>query len=110
MGQEMVAGWRGRVGSPACPAHHPHCLLPCRPALLKPHCRLTPIATPSNQPLQVLSLDLVTANGTVLTLTPESNPHLFRAAAVSVGRLGVVTQLKLRIKPQMAVSKSLQVG
>lgn len=42
-------------------------------------------------------------------MTPTSNPHLFRALGVSVGRLGVVTELTLRIRPQMAVTKSLQV-
>lgn len=53
-------------------------------------------------------MTLVLANGTLLTATPKSQPHLFRALGVSVGRLGVVTELTLRIKPQMAVTKSLQ--
>lgn len=60
--------------------------------------------------LQVTSLTLITATGTALTVTPTSNPHLFHALGVSVGRLGVITELTLRIRPQMAVTKSLQVG
>lgn len=67
------------------------------------------LSPPLSVPLQVLSLTLITANGTTLTVTPTSNPHLFRALGVSVGRLGVVTELTLRIRPQMAVTKSLQV-
>lgn len=59
-------------------------------------------------PKQVLSLNAITANGTQLTVTPQSNPHLFKALGGSVGRLGVVTELTLRIRPQMAVTKSLQ--
>ncbi|KAL4438020.1 hypothetical protein ABPG77_004241 [Micractinium sp. CCAP 211/92] len=57
---------------------------------------------------QVTGMTLVLANGTLLTATPKSHPHLFRALGVSVGRLGVVTELTLKIKPQMAVPKSLQ--
>ncbi|PSC67957.1 peptidase C69 [Micractinium conductrix] len=57
---------------------------------------------------QVLSLTLLTANGTLRTLTPQADPHLFRAAGVSVGRLGVIVDLTFRIRPQMAVRKSLQ--
>lgn len=49
---------------------------------------------------QVLQLTVVLANGTMATVSPDSNPHLFRALGVSVGRLGVLTELKLRIKPQ----------
>ena len=52
---------------------------------------------------------MLLANGTFLAVTPATNPHLFRALATSVGRLGVVTELVMRIRPQMAVTKSLQV-
>lgn len=34
--------------------------------------------------LQISSLDLALANGTLITLTPESNPHLWKAAQVSI--------------------------
>lgn len=53
-------------------------------------------------------MTVVLANGTLLTASPASHPHLFKSLGVSVGRLGVVTELTLRIKPQMAVTKSLQ--
>ncbi|EFN57507.1 hypothetical protein CHLNCDRAFT_143085 [Chlorella variabilis] len=57
---------------------------------------------------QVVRLTVLLANGTFLAVTPATNPHLFRALATSVGRLGVVTELVMRIRPQMAVTKSLQ--
>ncbi|PSC72038.1 cryptochrome DASH-like isoform A [Micractinium conductrix] len=58
---------------------------------------------------QLAGLQLVLANGTLLELTPQSNPHLFRAAAVSVGRLGVLTQLTFRIvRQQQGVQRTLQ--
>lgn len=56
---------------------------------------------------QLTQLKLVIANGTELTLTPESHPHLWKAAAVSIGRLGVITEVTLRIVPQKAVVKEV---
>ena len=32
--------------------------------------------------MQIISLDLVLANGTLLTITPELQPHLWKAAQV----------------------------
>lgn len=58
--------------------------------------------------LQLRRLKLVLANGTMLELSPKSNPHLFMAAGVSVGRLGIVTEVTLKIKPQQAVQRRLQ--
>ncbi|RMZ54692.1 hypothetical protein APUTEX25_003070 [Auxenochlorella protothecoides] len=57
---------------------------------------------------QTHALKLVVANGTEVTLTRESHPHLWRAAGVSVGRLGVITELTLAIVPQQAVTRSLE--
>ena len=56
---------------------------------------------------QVESMRLMVANGTIIDVSPESNPHLFKAAGVSIGRLGVITDLTLKIKPQQAVTRSL---
>ena len=39
---------------------------------------------------------MVLANGTLVTLTPEKDPFLMRAARVSVGQLGIITHLKLK--------------
>ena len=46
----------------------------------------------------VAGLELVTAGGQVLTLTPADG-DLFRAAAVSLGALGIVTRVTLRTQP-----------
>jgi FAD/FMN-containing dehydrogenase len=56
---------------------------------------------------QITSLRLMTANGTIVNITPEGYPHLFKAAGVSIGRLGVITDLTMKIKPQQAVTRSL---
>ena len=51
---------------------------------------------------------MLLANGSLLELNdPAENPHLWRAASVSVGRLGVLTRLTMRIVPQQAIRRSL---
>jgi FAD/FMN-containing dehydrogenase len=58
---------------------------------------------------QVRGLKVILANGTLLELAdPAENMHLWRALGVSVGRLGVLAELTLRIVPQRAVEKRLQ--
>lgn len=57
---------------------------------------------------QVRGLKVILANGTLLELkNPEENPHLWRALGVMVGRLGIITELTMRIIPQKAVKRSL---
>ncbi|KAK9823265.1 hypothetical protein WJX72_001448 [[Myrmecia] bisecta] len=56
---------------------------------------------------QVTELEVVLANGTLATFTPMSNPHLWKALQISVGRLGIITQLTFTIVPQRAVERSL---
>lgn len=48
---------------------------------------------------QVAGLRLVTATGDVLGVDGTSNPTLFKAAQVSLGSLGVITQATLRCLP-----------
>jgi L-gulonolactone oxidase len=48
---------------------------------------------------QIVALDLVTADGSVLQCSAEENPDVFAAARVSVGALGVITSLTLRCVP-----------
>lgn len=43
----------------------------------------------------VTELEMVLANGTVITVSKETTPDLFEAAVVSVGLLGVVTQVTM---------------
>jgi L-gulono-1,4-lactone dehydrogenase len=48
---------------------------------------------------QVVGIELVTADGSVLNCSAEENPDVFDAARVSVGALGVITALTLQTVP-----------
>src|SRR5947209_3072604 len=48
---------------------------------------------------QVDGLTLVTATGELLECSPERNPDIFKAALVSLGTLGVIAKVKLRVVP-----------
>lgn len=48
---------------------------------------------------QVIGLDLVTADGSVLSCSRDENPDVFDAARVSVGALGVLASLTLQCVP-----------
>ncbi len=48
---------------------------------------------------QVAGLTLVTASGEILECSPEHNPDVFKAAQVSVGTLGVIAKVTLRVVP-----------
>lgn len=47
----------------------------------------------------VTGLRLVLANGDALEVGPDKSPGVFRAAQVSLGALGVITHVKLRLEP-----------
>jgi FAD-linked oxidoreductase len=51
-----------------------------------------------NMSTQVDALEMVTADGRVVTIT-RSDGDLFRAAAISLGALGIVTRIWLRVLP-----------
>ena len=53
-------------------------------------------------------MKIILANGTLKEYTPKDNLHLWKALGVHVGRLGVITELTFRIKPQQAVKRKLQ--
>eukprot|EP00873_Tetraselmis_striata_P012175 jgi/Tetstr1/432439/TSEL_021815.t1 len=55
---------------------------------------------------QVEALHVVLANGTATWITPESHPQLMKAFRVSVGRLGVIVEVKLRIRPEVPVKRT----
>lgn len=58
---------------------------------------------------QVRGLKIILANGTLLELnSPSDNPHLWKALGVSVGRLGVITEVTLRIVPAEDVTRTSQ--
>ncbi|MDX3004623.1 D-arabinono-1,4-lactone oxidase [Kribbella solani] len=48
---------------------------------------------------QVVGLDLITADGSVLHCSAEENPDVFAAARISVGALGVISSLTLQCVP-----------
>ncbi|MEG8279550.1 D-arabinono-1,4-lactone oxidase [Streptomyces sp. AHA2] len=48
---------------------------------------------------QIKGLELVTADGSVLTCSEKENPDVFAAARIGLGALGVVTALTLAVEP-----------
>ncbi len=48
---------------------------------------------------QVVGLRLVLASGEVVECSPTQNPEVFKAAQVSLGLLGVITQVTLKCLP-----------
>ncbi|MFS8202396.1 D-arabinono-1,4-lactone oxidase [Streptomyces sp. CWNU-52B] len=48
---------------------------------------------------QVESLELVTADGSVLTCSKEENPEIFAAARIGIGALGIVTAITFAVEP-----------
>jgi len=47
---------------------------------------------------QVIGITVVNGLGEVLECTPESHPELFKALQISLGTLGVIVQVKLRLR------------
>ncbi|MCJ1422974.1 hypothetical protein MMC29_000855 [Sticta canariensis] len=56
--------------------------------------------------VQVVRIEMALANATLANLTEASNPHLWHAAQTSVGRLGIITEVELMIKPQSMIKRS----
>ncbi|MFH8289830.1 D-arabinono-1,4-lactone oxidase [Streptomyces sp. NPDC018059] len=48
---------------------------------------------------QITGLELVTADGTILTCSAEKNPDVFAAARVGLGALGVITAITFAVEP-----------
>lgn len=57
---------------------------------------------------QVESLELVDAQGKLWNLSAQNNPHLFHAALVNLGCLGVIYSITLRCIPQRKLKMSKQ--
>ncbi|MFE6337602.1 D-arabinono-1,4-lactone oxidase [Streptomyces sp. NPDC057798] len=48
---------------------------------------------------QITALELVTADGSVLTCSPKENPEVFAAARIGLGALGIVTAITFAVEP-----------
>lgn len=55
--------------------------------------------TLGNISTQVVGLRLITADGAMIDCSPTQQPELFKAAQVSCGTLGVISQVTLRVLP-----------
>ncbi|MEU4493891.1 D-arabinono-1,4-lactone oxidase [Streptomyces sp. NPDC023998] len=53
---------------------------------------------------QIRALELVTADGSVLTCSEKENPDVFAAARIGLGALGVVTAITLAVEPVFLLS------
>ncbi|GHO57489.1 D-arabinono-1,4-lactone oxidase [Ktedonobacter robiniae] len=52
-----------------------------------------------NLSTQVVELTLITATGEQLVCSPDQQPEIFQAALVSLGTLGIIIKVKLRVVP-----------
>lgn len=52
-----------------------------------------------NLATQVAGLTLVMSSGDIIEVTPESDPDLFKAAQISLGALGIIASVTLRVVP-----------
>eukprot|EP01023_Acetabularia_acetabulum_P039969 TRINITY_DN38623_c0_g1_i1.p1 TRINITY_DN38623_c0_g1~~TRINITY_DN38623_c0_g1_i1.p1 ORF type:complete len:373 (-),score=54.85 TRINITY_DN38623_c0_g1_i1:47-1165(-) len=57
---------------------------------------------------QLSGVKLLIANGSEISITRTDNQHLWNAVGVSVGRLGIITQLTLNILPQQTVQRRIE--
>ncbi|MFC5406994.1 D-arabinono-1,4-lactone oxidase [Cohnella soli] len=48
---------------------------------------------------QVIGITVVTGTGEVLDVTEQSHPDLFKGLQISLGALGIIVQVKLRLRP-----------
>ena len=55
----------------------------------------------------VSALELVTANGDLISLSREKDGEMFKGTVVNLGALGVVTQMTLDIEPTFAVRQNV---
>ncbi|MET9968321.1 D-arabinono-1,4-lactone oxidase [Streptomyces sp. NPDC006356] len=53
---------------------------------------------------QIRALELVTADGSVLTSSEKENPEIFAAARIGLGALGVVTAITFAVEPLFLLS------
>ncbi|MEU8583083.1 D-arabinono-1,4-lactone oxidase [Streptomyces abikoensis] len=53
---------------------------------------------------QIAGLELVTADGSVLTCSARENPEVFAAARVGLGALGVLTAITFRVEPEFLLT------
>lgn len=53
----------------------------------------------------VVGLDLIVADGSLQSFTPETHPEIFQALVISLGTLGVMYALTLRVEPSFSVTQ-----
>ncbi|WP_206099697.1 D-arabinono-1,4-lactone oxidase [Longirhabdus pacifica] len=56
-------------------------------------------ATLGNLSTQVLEVTVVTADGNVITSSQNENAHLFKALQLSLGMLGIIVKVKIKVIP-----------
>ncbi len=59
---------------------------------------------------QVQAFDLVDARGELLTCSRSENPDLFRLVIGGYGLLGIVTRVRLRLRPRLKVRRIVEMG
>lgn len=58
---------------------------------------------------QIVSLKLVDGNGELVSCSSDENPRLFRAALLSLGKIGIIVEATVRVVPSFRVKSYEQV-
>lgn len=58
----------------------------------------------------LLEVTLVTGKGEIMVLNEQNHPELFKAAQVSLGALGIITRMKLKVTPTFKLEYISKVG
>jgi len=56
----------------------------------------------------VIEIELMTADGIVHKVSPNSDSHIFNAASVSLGAIGIIYAVTLKCEPLFFVTESLE--
>ncbi|CAN6631947.1 D-arabinono-1,4-lactone oxidase [Trichomonascus vanleenenianus] len=58
---------------------------------------------------QIVDLTIMVASGESVFCSPTSNPDLFRAALLSLGKLGIITHVTIRAVPKYSLAATVEV-
>ena len=59
---------------------------------------------------QIIEMSFINGKGEKITCSPKNNPAIFRAAQISLGALGIITEIRLRLVPAYNLKYEMRKG